>query len=784
MIVSLVAGLGAYLFFHRTLKVGFWPAALVAWCYPLTGTYIVWQGCGAPPVICWLPWMLAAVDKTVRQPLSWGGPALAAVTGLTLISGQVDIGGQVLLTAGIYAIWCIVDAYGAPLILPRFSNSAGLGDYLLELPRCFLRYGREMFLRLCSRPVFGSVGATGLAWTLGILTSLWLVMPLIEYSHTGSRMAHRSQGEEERPPGSLAALAQVFVPDIYGSTLHGSWYLGSYAGSGNVPESAAGGYAGLLAALVLAPLAWCRRSRWSANMLWIIIAIISLAWCLNLPGFVWVLRRPGLNMMSHNRFVFATSFAILAMAATGLDVLWQREISPRWWFWPPMILLALLGLWCLFWVVFLPEPIASQLGQQAAKGMLYRGMHDASDVLLIQQSFRRAHLIAAVWAAVGLAAWGMLYMRAKLTAWHGWALGGLLFVEIVRFGYGFNAQCDPSLYYPRIGALESIAKSGPGRMIGYRCLPANLSMTHGVCDVRGYDGVDPQRYIELLQPTAIAESMTIPYARSQWATPKVGKDALGRIMLHPILDMLGVRYVLFRGDRPLVGFPGSPPSGVQPDFVANGGWAFSFQPDFKSTDYWGLINPRAMPRAFVPEHVETVVDDAARLQRLARPDFDPRQVAFVELPVGLPSQCRGEVTISAEDPLQSKLAVKMETPGLVVLADLWDSGWNAYMDNAAAAILRTNHALRGVVVPAGSHTLEFRYEPASLAWGLRLLGAAVLAWGAWCAGLIWMGIRRGTRPEQPSELRPDSAAGLATGKPSEGRRADEPRPRRRGRAKR
>ena len=29
MIVSLVAGLGAYLFFHRTLKVGFWPAALV-----------------------------------------------------------------------------------------------------------------------------------------------------------------------------------------------------------------------------------------------------------------------------------------------------------------------------------------------------------------------------------------------------------------------------------------------------------------------------------------------------------------------------------------------------------------------------------------------------------------------------------------------------------------------------------------------------------------------------------------------------------------------------------
>ena len=87
-----------------------------------------------------------------------------------------------------------------------------------------------------------------------------------------------------------------------------------------------------------------------------------------------------------------------------------------------------------------------------------------------------------------------------------------------------------------------------------------------------------------------------------------------------------------------------------------------------------------------------------------------------------------------EIPTRVTLSVRMETPGLVVLADLWDKGWQAYLNGQRVPILRTNHAIRGVVVPAGSGTLEFRYAPASFAWGLRLsaLAAVVL--------LVWLGI--------------------------------------------
>ena len=114
-------------------------------------------------------------------------------------------------------------------------------------------------------------------------------------------------------------------------------------GQGNQPESSATAYAGLLATLLVAPLAWCSRRHRSLNILWIILGLISLAWVFNIPGLVTLLRVPGLNIMSHNRFVFAATFAVIAMTAVGLEVLLQRPLPRRWWFVLPMAVLLGLG---------------------------------------------------------------------------------------------------------------------------------------------------------------------------------------------------------------------------------------------------------------------------------------------------------------------------------------------------------------------------------------------------------------------------------------------------------
>jgi len=54
------------------------------------------------------------------------------------------------------------------------------------------------------------------------------------------------------------------------------------------------------------------------------------------------------------------------------------------------------------------------------------------------------------------------------------------------------------------------------------------------------------------------------------------------------------------------------------------------------------------------------------------------------------------------------------TPGLFVLTDQFYPGWFATMDGVPTKIYRINHFARGVMVPAGTHHIDFRYSPASV----------------------------------------------------------------------
>jgi uncharacterized membrane protein YfhO len=142
----------------------------------------------------------------------------------------------------------------------------------------------------------------------------------------------------------------------------------------------------------------------------------------------------------------------------------------------------------------------------------------------------------------------------------------------------------------------------------------------------------------------------------------------------------------------------------------------------------------------VPGRVEVVADDQRRLQMMGDGHFNPRDVAYVEQPIALPSAVRGTVSISDEIPMRITLSLDMQTPGLVVLADLWDTGWKAYLNGTLVPILRTNHAIRGVVVPPGQGKLVFLYQPNSFTWGVRLAAFASLVLIVWF-GLIYLRTR-------------------------------------------
>jgi hypothetical protein len=289
--------------------------------------------------------------------------------------------------------------------------------------------------------------------------------------------------------------------------------------------------------------------------------------------------------------------------------------------------------------------------------------------------------------------------------------------DLLWFDYGRNPQCDPALYYPKIPVLDEIARSIPGRVMGFHCLRASLASMAELSDIRGYDAVDPARIVALLQ-RASEPVKASSYAATQSLSPKGLILPPANIQLSPILNMLNVRYVIFRGPPPE-----------------------SIHSPFHGDDYWALVNSNVLPRAFVPKSVQTVSNPDDELQQIASPQFDAGKTTFVESPIQLPADCRGAAHITNEIPTYIAISLKMETPGLVVLADNWEKGWRGFYNGNSVPILRANYAIRGVVVPAGSGTLEFIYRPAALMVGLWLAGFAVTVLLFWLV-VLWIQNRK------------------------------------------
>ncbi|MGO9585542.1 MAG: hypothetical protein ACLP2Y_05035 [Limisphaerales bacterium] len=671
LFTALVAGLGMYFFCREVLMVGFGPALVCAWCYPLTAFFVLWQGFFTGLPVDWLPWLFLSVCKTIRGINSRNTIGLSVVTFLVLTSGQIDIAGQVLLGSGIYALWCLWDVYRGEWLQKKFRTA---------------------------------IAMLVLGWGLGFLLATPYILPLVEYAKTGSRMIHRSTGVEERPPVGLMALPQVVLPDIYGTTEKGSTFI-AIEREPSLPESTTTAYAGVLATLLVAPLAWISRRHRAINAFLIFLAFFGLSWSLNVPGFVALLRLPGLNMMSHNRLGFLTSFAILSLAAIGLENFLRGSIQRRWWFWLPAGLLAGLFAWCIYRSMILPEPIANQSNFNVFYLTHLRSIQITLDVNEIQAWFTSHYVIMAEFCALGFVGWLLLWLQkpARLLFV---AFAVLLTGDLLRFDYGRNPQCDPSLYYPQIPVFDQVAHSIPGRVISG--LPASVTFMAGLKEIKGYDSIDPARMVDLLRLAADPRAVILPHAQIQYFIPIVKFSPPSGLRLPPVLDMLDVRYVVFRG---------APPP--------------SAKPAFQGDDYWVLVNSNALPRTFVPKSVETVASDHEQLEKLASPQFNPLDVAYVESPVELPALCRGTAEITNEIPTRILVSVHMETPGLVVLADNWDQGWRAYWNGKPVPVLRANYAVRGVVVPAGSGTLEFVYRPASLVLGLWLAGLAVIFLAGW-----------------------------------------------------
>lgn len=135
------------------------------------------------------------------------------------------------------------------------------------------------------------------------------------------------------------------------------------------------------------------------------------------------------------------------------------------------------------------------------------------------------------------------------------------------------------------------------------------------------------------------------------------------------------------------------------------------------------------PRAWLVNAVEQL-PDAAMIERLTDPAFDPRQTALLSDEIALPplasSLTGGTATVTAYAPNRIELQVTAAANGLLLLSEIDYPGWQATVDGAPVEILRADYVLRAVPVAAGEHTVVFTFSPLSFRLGAIISALAAL----------------------------------------------------------
>lgn len=225
----------------------------------------------------------------------------------------------------------------------------------------------------------------------------------------------------------------------------------------------------------------------------------------------------------------------------------------------------------------------------------------------------------------------------------------------------------------------------------YRILPlrddksANWYMYHFISNINGYSAAKLRIYQEFLEETLY-----------------------GGPLSNNVLNMLNVKYLLSLG-API----------PDPDYQVAYSYAVMYGGQRLSAYVYENLN--VLPRVFFADTVEVLTGRRSIFDRMKNETFDPGQVAILEEypPFTVAPADSNTAQVTAYDIHNIKIKATVSKPAIMVLSEIYyPSGWKAYVDGIETHIYKTNYVLRSIFLEPGSHTIEFKFAPASFKLGL------------------------------------------------------------------
>ena len=159
----------------------------------------------------------------------------------------------------------------------------------------------------------------------------------------------------------------------------------------------------------------------------------------------------------------------------------------------------------------------------------------------------------------------------------------------------------------------------------------------------------------------------------------------------------------------------------------------------QGNDKVAQLNPSAMGNVWFVNNIQFVKGPANEMRALN--NFNPKDIAFVDesFKKSITSYTQPDSTASIKMTSFDNDAISYESstnaPHVAVFSEIYYKDWKAYIDGKPSSFFKTNYVLRGMVIPAGKHKIDFKFEPASY-----YLGRTVSNISSWLLFILLIGV--------------------------------------------
>ena len=516
----------------------------------------------------------------------------------------------------------------------------------------------------------------GLVSTLGVLIAMPQILLTLQAYMSSTRSSSFIKGEVI----PWKYIVTIFSPDFYGNPVTRNDWFGHYA------EWAS--YIGVIP-LILAVFAMTRSMKGYVRF-FSVLAIFSifLAYPTPLNDLLFALKLPVVSTSAASRIIILFSLSMSALAGFGMDELidaWKTKKRTSYLLFASSLVLVIAIVWFLILVI---QPFTNDGNIIAKRNLLLPTALFGVSLALMASGF------------IKKMKWYILPIVALLL---------FTMFDMYRYASKWMPFDEKEFVYPEMNVLKHVEREiGSYRVFGN--IGGETGMTSRIPLIEGYDAMYQGRYAEFIN--ASSNGIVASGDRSVVMFDKYGRYK------DQALQILGVRYILHRvsDGRNVWAFPV---------------WQYEhgeMKKTYEDGQYEVYVYEKSFPRAFLASSFEVISDNQKIIDRLFAPDFDRRNTLLLETePMMKPQTGEGEAQIVFYSPNVVTIKTSSDVPKLLFLSDVFDAGWNATIDGKKTTVFRADYDFRAVAVPAGMHTIEYRYHPVGFRIGLVVSALSIIS---------------------------------------------------------